>query len=383
MTAINSFYYTLSNRPPNKVEHEINSVTELQVNHALNLAERGLSLSLEHFTALLSPIATQFLEKMASIAQEKTIQYFGRTIQLFTPLYLSNFCINNCKYCSFSITNRIKRIQLTIEEIKKEGKAIAATGLKHLLLLTGDAPSKATTAYLKDAILCLSKYFSSIGIEVYAMGKKEYEFLENSGIDSMTLFQETYNEKRYITLHTKGTKQDFHFRLDAQSRAASAGIRFITLGALLGLDHWWRDIFYVGLHTNWLQKEYPGVEFTISVPRIRPHEGNFSDCYPVTDKNLVQAIQALRLFLPSVGIILSTREQPFLRDKLIPLSITKMSAGVSTSVGGHTHNIVKNNVAQFEIADTRSVDQMIKVIKSQGYQPIFKNWMRLHGSSVQ
>lgn len=383
MTPINSFYHTLCKWPPNQIQNMFNSVTESQVSHTLNLAERGLPLSIEHLLILLSPVATSFLEKMASIAQEQTIRYFGKTIQLFTPLYISNFCINNCKYCSFSTNNSIKRIQLTIEEIEKEAAAIAATGLRHILLLTGDAPSKATIAYLKEAIQCLNNYFPSVGIEIYAIEKKEYELLERTGVDSMTLFQETYNEKRYMALHTKGTKQNFRFRLEAQNRAASAGIRFITLGALLGLDHWWRDIFYVGLHANWLQNEYPGVELTISVPRIRPHEGYFSDYYPVSDKNLVQAIQAIRLFLPTSGIILSTREKPSLRDRLIPLSITKMSAGVSTAVGGHTnHHIAKDNIAQFEIADTRSVEQIITAIKTKGYQPIFKNWIKLSNISI-
>lgn len=373
----NSFYNTLLIWPPNLIQKKISSITATQVSHALNTVSRGLQLSLEHFIALLSSTATPSLEEMATLAQKITIQNFGKTIQLFTPLYLSNFCINTCKYCGFSAKNRIKRLQLTIEEVEKEGQAIANTGLKHILLLTGDAPAKANSIYLTKAVTSLKKKFSSIGIEIYAMTREEYMILENVGIDSMTLFQETYNETIYKTLHTKGPKKNFHFRLDAQSRAASAGIRFITLGSLLGLDHWWRDIFYTGLHASWLQKYYPDIELTIAFPRIRPHKGAFSQYHSITDKNLVQAIQAIRLFLPTTGIILSTREEPSLRDKLISLGITKMSAGVSTFVGGHTQHLENNDTAQFEIADTRNVAQMVAAINSQGYQPVFKNWTPL------
>lgn len=374
----NSFYKTLATWPTNTIQQSISATTQQQVEYTLNRAQRSLPLSLENFMTLLSPAAVPFLKEMAYIAQQLTIQFFGKTIQLFTPLYISNFCINTCKYCGFSATNTINRTQLTIKEIEKEAQAIASTGLRHLLLLTGDAPSKATPHYLTHAVTCLKQFFPSIGIEVYAMNKEEYTLLRDAGVDGMTLFQETYNEKIYKNLHIKGPKKDFTFRLDAQSRAASVGIYSITIGALLGLDLWWRDIFYVGLHAAWLQKHYPSIELNISIPRIRPHEGSFSNHYPVTDQNLIQTIQAIRLFLPTVGITLSTREIPSFRDKLIALSITKMSAGVSTQVGGHTQETLTNtHTAQFEIADTRTVDQVVMAIKQQGYQPVFKNWTPL------
>lgn len=359
------------------VENGLHTATESDVFRAVAAAERGERLTPQDFMALLSPAAAPHLETLARLAQSITQRQFGRSIQLFTPLYLANFCTNSCVYCGFNVGNHIHRSMLSMDEVEAEGRTIAATGLRHILLLTGDAPKKTGPAYIAEASRRLRPYFPGIGVEVYSMSEEEYRVLIDAGVDSFTMFQETYNEELYATLHPAGPKRDFHWRLNAPDRAARAGMHSVNVGALLGLDRWRRDAFYTGLHAEWLQQTYPGVEIAVSTPRMRPHEGSFTDIHPASDRELVQYIQALRLFLPSAGITLSTRECPALRDRLIPLGVTKLSAGVSTAVGGHaTHKDCEESLdtAQFEIADNRTVDEMAAVILTQGYQPVYKSW---------
>lgn len=369
------FSSELPHWPLQMVDEGLHSATEKDVQRVLEQAAGGFRLMPKEFMVLLSPAATPYLETLAQLAREVTLRQFGRTIQLFTPLYLANFCTNKCVYCGFNTSNSIHRSMLSLEEIEVEGKSIAATGLRQILLLTGDAPQKTGPLYIAEASRRLRPYFPSIGIEVYSMSEDDYRMLLEAGVDSFTLFQETYNQELYAHLHPAGPKRNFLFRLEAPDRAAQAGMRIVNIGALLGLDAWRRDAFYTGLHAQWLQKHYPGVDIAVSTPRMRPHEGSFTNIHPTSERDLVQYIQALRLFLPSAGITLSTRERPFLRDRLISLGITKISAGVSTAVGGHAGNEDSEmNTAQFDIADTRTVDEMINAIQNQGYQPIFKSW---------
>ena len=334
--------------PLDEVESGLASATETDVLAALELAENGRRLNARDFMALVSPAASPYLETMARIARDVTVRQFGRSIQLFTPLYLANYCTNQCVYCGFNTKNHIHRSMLTMDEVEAEGKVIAATGLRNILLLTGDAPKLTGPAYIAEAARRLRPYFPSIGVEVYSMSEDDYRMLVDAGVDSFTMFQETYNEELYLKLH------------------------------LLGLDQWRRDAFYTGLHADWIQATYPGVDIAVSAPRMRPHEGSFNDIHPASERDLVQYIQALRLYLPAAGITLSTRERPFLRDRLIGLGITKISAGVSTAVGGHAHAAQdvaeEHDTAQFEIADDRDVDQMIAAIEAQGYQPVCKSW---------
>lgn len=359
--------------PLDEVEAGLASATETDVLAALELAENGRRLNARDFMALVSPAASPYLETMARIARDVTVRQFGRSIQLFTPLYLANYCTNQCVYCGFNTKNHIHRSMLTMDEVEAEGKVIAATGLRNILLLTGDAPKLTGPAYIAEAARRLRPYFPSIGVEVYSMSEDDYRMLVDAGVDSFTMFQETYNEELYLKLHPAGPKRDFRFRLNAPDRAARAGMRSVNVGALLGLDQWRRDAFYTGLHADWIQATYPGVDIAVSAPRMRPHEGSFNDIHPASERDLVQYIQALRLYLPAAGITLSTRERPFLRDRLIGLGITKISAGVSTAVGGHAHAAQdvaeEHDTAQFEIADDRDVDQMIAAIEAQGYQP--------------
>ncbi len=344
-------------------------VTESQVRKALG----GSSLHFQDFLALLSPQAAPLLEEMAQAAHRVTVQNFGRTIQLYTPLYLANYCVNHCVYCGFSAKNRIERRKLTLAEVESEARAIAATGLKHLLILTGESRQESPVSYIRDCVLVLRKYFPSISIEIYPVSKDEYVELVAAGVDGLTIYQEVYHEETYLRLHPKGPKRDYRFRLEAPERAGEAGIRTINIGALLGLYDWRAEVFITGLHADYLQRRFPEIEISVSCPRMRPYSGeSYHPEYPMTDRDLVQAITALRLFLPRLGMTLSTREDSRLRDNLMRLGVTKMSAGSSTAVGGHTDG--KDSVGQFDISDHRSVPEMQEAISRSGYKPVFKDW---------
>ncbi|KXZ39331.1 tyrosine lyase ThiH [Alkalithermobacter thermoalcaliphilus JW-YL-7 = DSM 7308] len=322
---------------------------------------------------LLSPSAEKYLEKIATKANEISVKQFGKTILLYTPIYISNFCRNVCSYCSFSLRNKIDRKQLTLDEIKEEAKAIYENGIRHILILTGEDKIKTHISYLKDCIRVLKQYFDSISIEIYALDEKEYRELINEGVDGLTIYQEVYNEQMYSKVHISGDKKNYKYRLDAPERACRQNIRFVNLGVLLGLYDWRSEVFFMGLHGKYLQNKYSHVEISFSFPRIRPFIGSNFKPYKVTDKNLVQSILALRLYIPRAGINISTRENALFRDKIIPLGVTKMSAGVSTQVGGYS--LDNKGVSQFDICDTRSVEQVKKAIISAGYQPVFKDWM--------
>ncbi len=327
------------------------------------------------FAALLSPAAEAYLEAMAQKAHRLTVQHFGRTILLYTPLYLSDYCSNRCLYCGFSSQQRIPRHHLQLAQVEAEGKAIAASGLRHILLLTGDAPKLASLDYLSDCLKALRPHFASLALEIYALDKEGYQRLAAAGADQMTMYQETYDPVRYAEVHPAGPKRDYHFRLAAPEAACQAGLRGVNLGALLGLSaDWRRDAFFTALHAHYLLQRYPEVDISLSFPRLRPHGGSFRAAADVSDRNLVQFILASRLFLPRSGMTLSTRESADLRNHLLPLGITKMSAGVSTAVGGHTGT---GENGQFEIADRRSVAEMCRSLREHGYQPVMKDWQPL------
>ena len=332
----------------------------------------------ERLLALLSPAAEEFLEPMAQTAHALTLQNFGRTIQLYTPMYLSNFCENECAYCGFNTKNKMPRRTLTLSEVEKEAAFIASTGIEHLLILTGDSKARSPISYIKECLGVLKKYFSSISAEIYALTEEEYADLAGSGIDGLTLYQETYDETVYGRVHRAGPKKDFRFRLDAPERAARSGMRSVNVGALLGLSDWRKEVFLMGLHAQYLQDRYGEVEIGASLPRLRPHVGNFKEITEVSDKNIVQTLIALRLFLPRLGIALSTRENASLREDLLPLGITRMSAGSTTRVGGHTiESPEEQNTPQFEISDPRDVEEMKAMLAGKGYQPVLKDWMQI------
>ncbi|MDD5427911.1 MAG: 2-iminoacetate synthase ThiH [Candidatus Omnitrophica bacterium] len=329
----------------------------------------------DDLAALLSSAASSRLEEMAARSHEITLRHFGRTIQLYTPLYLSNYCENRCAYCGFNSANKIPRKKLTLEEVEKEARFIGATGLKHILVLTGESRAMSPLSYIKESISILKKYFSSVSVEIYALNETEYRELISAGVDGLTIYQETYDEEVYDKVHPAGPKRDYRFRLDAPARGAAAGMRNVNIGTLLGLNDWRAEAFWLGLHAKYLQDRFPDVDIGVSLPRLKPHAGAFTPACEVGDKALAQVIMALRIFLPRAGISLSTREAPKLRENLIPLGITRMSAGSSTYVGGRTASIKSaGEEPQFEISDKRDVAEMMAVLEKRGYQPVLKDW---------
>lgn len=324
------------------------------------------------FLALLSPQAGEFLEEMAQKAHQVTVRNFGRTIVLYTPLYLSNYCNNQCLYCGFSVRNHFARRQLTIDEVEREARLIAASGLKHILLLTGGARKIATLEYVEECVKTIRPYFTSIGIEIYALNSEEYARLVQAGVDCLTIYQETYNQTLYAELHPSGPKRDYRFRLEAPEAGCQAGMRAVNIGALLGLDRWRREAFFTGLQADYLQNRYPEVEVAISMPRMRPHLGDgYQPGFPLEDRDMVQFMTAFRLFMPRAGLTISTRESAPFRDHIIRLGVTRMSADSNTAVGGRT---LPEESGQFEISDQRNVPEMVQSIRKLGYQPVFKDW---------
>ncbi len=352
---------------PDETLAKIEAVTAADVRGALAARRR----TPDHLMALLSPAAVPFLEEMAQKAHEETLRHFGRQILLFTPIYISNHCINQCVYCGFNAKNHIHRRQLTLDEVEFEAATIAKTGLKHILLLTGEAPGVATMEYIEESLAILSRHFTSVGIEIYPVDEDGYTRFVKAGADSLTVYQETYNKDLYKTLHPAGPKRNFRFRLESLERAAQAKMRGINLGGLLGLDHWRREAFFTGMHAGWMMDTFPEVELGISLPRMRPHAGGYEPAHVVTDADIVQGMTAFRLFLPRAGITLSTRESAAFRDHVLPLGVTRLSAGSCTSVGSHTE---EEGSGQFDISDERDVVEMATNLKTRGYQPVYQDW---------
>ncbi|MCL4377021.1 MAG: 2-iminoacetate synthase ThiH [Actinobacteria bacterium] len=327
------------------------------------------------FLTILSNKAEEHLELMAAKSKQLTLQHFGRVIFLYTPMYLANFCINHCVYCGYNAANKIIRKKLTFEEVEQEAKAISSTGLKHILILTGESRLHSSVSYIEECVEILRDYFYSISIEIYPLEIGEYARLIEAGVDGLTIYQEVYNEDIYKVVHLKGPKQNYRFRLDAPERACKASMRNVNIGALLGLDDWRREAFFTGLHASYLQNKYTDTEISVSIPRIRPHTGMFKSEHFLSDRNMIQIMFALRLFMPRAGITISTRERAEFRNNLIGLGVTKMSAGSSTRVGGHTS--MEKSDPQFDISDCRSVNEIKEMIYKKGYQPVFKDWLTI------
>jgi 2-iminoacetate synthase len=339
-----------------------------QVRQAL----RKTRLQPEDFSALLSPAAAPLLEAMAEKAQMVTRKQFGNAIQIFTPLYLANHCENHCVYCGFNSHNPIQRARLDPGEIEEEMKAIAATGLREILLLTGESRAKSDLAYLGKACQIARRLFKVVGLEVYPMNVEGYAHLHECGADYVTVFQETYNPDRYETLHLAGPKRVFPYRFYAQERAILGGMRGVGFAALLGLDDFRRDAFATGLHAYLLQRKYPHAEVALSVPRLRPIINNDKiHAKDVHEAELLQCLLAYRIFMPFASITISTREEERFRNNAIKLGASKISAGVSVGIGGHTEEAKGDG--QFEISDTRSVQEIYDLIRSQSLQPVMSD----------
>lgn len=331
--------------------------------------------SLEDFKALLSPAAEPFLEQIARKARLETRKRFGNSAYFFTPIYISNYCENYCIYCGFNCHNKIKRAKLSMEEIHEEMKAIAETGLEEILILTGESRKASDVKYIGEACKIAKKYFKNIGIEVYPMNSDEYRYLRECGADYVTVFQETYNSDKYETLHLAGHKRIFPYRFNAQERALMGGMRGVAFAALLGLDDFRKDALGTGMHAYFIQRKYPWAEISISCPRLRPIINNASiNPKDVHEKQLLQIMCAYRIFLPFAGMTISTRERAEFRDNVVGLAATKISAGVSTGIGSHSESEDKGD-AQFEIADTRGLEEIYESLKKRGIQPVMNDYV--------
>ncbi|MDR2676525.1 MAG: 2-iminoacetate synthase ThiH [Endomicrobium sp.] len=330
------------------------------------------------FLNIISPKATKYIEEIAQKAHNISVNHFGKNILLYAPLYVSNFCTNNCVYCGFSTANKIKREVLTFEKIEENCKILSSYGIRHVLLVTGESNTRTPLSYLKKCISMLRNYFDGIDIEIYPLDECGYKELLEAGADGLTIYQETYNEKLYRLLHTKGAKANYYYRLEACERAGKVNYRSLNVGVLMGLNDFISEVFFVGLHAAYLQNNFPSAEISISFPRLRPTVKYYKPKITVSDQNLIQAICAVRIFINRVNITISTRENQCLRSNLIPLGITKMSAGSSTEVGGYINNNKKQEFeGQFKINDTSTVNDVKKMIYKMGYQPVMKNWLVL------
>lgn len=338
--------------------------------------------TIEDFKALISPAAEPFLEQMAERARRETSKHFGNTVYLFTPLYIANYCENYCVYCGFNCYNHINRMKLTMEQIEKEMKVIADSGMEEILILTGESRGQSSVEYMGEACKLARKYFRMVGLEIYPVNTDEYRYLHECGADYVTVFQETYDTDKYETLHLMGHKRVWPYRFDAQERALRGGMRGVAFSALLGLSDFRKDALASALHVYYLQRKYPHAEMSLSCPRLRPIINNDKiNPLDVHEKQLCQIICAYRIFLPFVGITVSSRESASFRDGIVKIAATKVSAGVSTGIGDHDskyngkENEEPQGDEQFEINDSRSLDKMYQDIAEEGLQPVLNDYL--------
>ena len=338
--------------------------------------------SIEDFKALLSPAAEPFLEQMAQRARRETGKHFGNTVYLFTPLYIANYCENYCVYCGFNCYNHINRMKLSMEQIEKEMKVIADSGMEEILILTGESRSQSDVHYIGEACKLARKYFRMVGLEIYPVNTDEYRYLHECGADYVTVFQETYDADKYETLHLMGHKRVWPYRFEAQERALMGGMRGVAFSALLGLSDFRKDALASALHVYYLQRKYPYAEMSLSCPRLRPIINNDKiNPLDVHESQLCQVICAYRIFLPFVGITVSSRESASFRDGIVKIAATKVSAGVSTGIGDHESKYSGKEAdgeqgdEQFEIDDARSLETMYQDIADEGLQPVLNDYL--------
>lgn len=350
---------------------KLDDITEEQV--LTHLSDQSYKYSHDRFAAFVAPAAEGYIEQMAQQARQLTIQRFGRTIQLYAPLYVSSYCVNSCKYCGYNAGNDYQRTRLSIDEAMADAEVIADEGFRHILLVSGEDKQSISVDYLSALAEKLRSRFSSISLEIYPMSKDEYAQMFNAGIDGVTLYQETYDRSTYQKNHLKGPKSDYDYRLETHDRTASAGMRRIGLGVLLGLSNWRIEAMAMAEHANYLMKKYWRSQVSFSFPRLRPAL-NVSDQQEniVADKQFVQMMLALRLCFADAGIVLSTRERASLRDQLVKICVTRISAGSKTNPGGYCTKT--ESTGQFEIDDDRTASQIAAMIKSVGAEAVWKDW---------
>ncbi|MGI4751891.1 MAG: 2-iminoacetate synthase ThiH [Janthinobacterium lividum] len=351
-----------------ETKQNIYAKNSMDVERALASPKRNL----EDFKALISPAAAPYLEQMARLSQQLTQKRFGKTVQMYVPLYLSNECNNICTYCGFSYDNKVKRKTLSLMEIMQEVAVIKDMGYNHVLLVTGEANQTVQVDYFKKVLDLIRPHFSHISMEVQPLDLEDYQQLTPYGLNTVLVYQETYHQEDYRKHHPKGKKANFQYRLETPDRLGQAGIHKMGLGVLIGLEDWRTDCFFTALHLDYLEKKYWQTKYSISFPRLRPFSGGLEPKVEMSDRELVQLICAYRIFNEEVELSISTRESEKFRNNIIKLGITAISAGSKTNPGGYA--VEQESLEQFEISDERSPAEIAAMIAAQGYEPVWKDW---------
>lgn len=350
------------------VMERIYATTAADVERALGRSKRSIA----DFMAMISPAAAPYLEQMAQLSNHITQKRFGKTVQLYAPLYLSNECQNICTYCGFSLDNKLRRKTLSGIEMMQEVEYLKTQGFDHVLLVTGEANRTVGVDYLRNAVKMLRPHFANISIEVQPLEQDEYAGLIEEGLYAVLVYQETYHKDNYKLYHPKGKKSNFDYRLATPDRLGRAGVHKIGLGVLIGLEDWRADNFFTALHVDYLQRQYWQTKYSISFPRLRPAEGLIEPKVAITDRELVQLICAWRIYNEEIELSVSTRENAVFRDNIIKLGATTISAGSKTNPGGYA--VEPESLEQFEIDDNRSVQEVRDMIANAGYKPVWKDW---------
>ncbi len=366
---MSSFAEVWAGQDSSAIGESIRRKTAADVERALGRA--GMALTLDDLQALLSPAARPFLEEMAQRSHTLTVERFGRTMQLYAPLYLSNVCANICTYCGFSAQNRIPRKVLSPAELAADAAVLKRHGFDHVLLVTGESRIVGRS-YLVNTLKYLREHFSSLSMEVQPMEAEDYVGLAEEGLSAVLVYQETYDAHVYARHHLRGPKADMRYRLETPDRLGRAGVKKIGLGALFGLADWRTDAWFTGLHLSYLEKHYWKTRYSLSFPRLRPHEGGGTTVQPFTERDLVQTVCAFRLWNPEVELSLSTRERAAFRDRALKLGFTSMSAGSRTNPGGYAGG--ETSLEQFAIDDARTPSEVAAMLRAQGYEPVWKDW---------
>lgn len=365
---MNSFWDVFQTCNWDETKQSIYAKTSADVERALENSKRNL----EDFKALISPAAAPYLEQMAQISQNLTLKRFGKVIQMYVPLYLSNECNNICTYCGFSYENKVKRKTLSPMEIMQEVSVIKNMGYEHVLLVSGEANQTVHVDYFKKALDLIRPHFAHISMEVQPLDLEDYQELKPYGLNTVLVYQETYHQDDYRKHHPKGKKSNFQYRLETPDRLGQAEIHKMGLGVLIGLEDWRTDSFFTAMHLNYLEKRYWKSKYSLSFPRLRPFSGGLEPKVEMNDRELVQLICAYRLFNEELELSISTRESPDFRNNIIKLGITSISAGSKTNPGGYA--VEPQSLEQFEISDERSSHEIAQIISSQGYEPVWKDW---------
>jgi len=362
-----SFVDEINKYDLDQLKHSIYATDESDVERVL----KKNRFSVNDFPVLISSAAKSYIETMAALSKKITLLRFGKTVKLYAPVYISNECVNACKYCGFNIANKIERVTLSRDEVLMEAEVLYNLGFRHILLVSGEAKDKVPVEFIAEIAEELSKKFAAVSIEVYPVDTEEYRLLVKSGVTGIAVYQETYDRELYSQLH-KGPKADYNYRLKTPERAGEAGFREIGVGALIGLTDFRVDMTCVAMHAAWLMKKYWKTQLSVSFPRLRNAQGGFQPAVDVSDRDLAQLVFALRMVLPDADLVLSTRENPEFRNGMAGIGITRMSAGSRTNPGGYLK--AESSLEQFEVADKRPPVEIAEMLISRDLEPVWKDF---------